>query len=271
MTFSSQFSNVDAAGDPGEFVRFMDDANSMEFFRAAKERTYALLALQPGDHVLDVGCGAGEDVRAMARIVGPTGRAVGIDSSQTMVDAARERSVGDAVVEFGIGDAQHLDFGDATFDACRTDRVLQHLSDPARAVAEMARILRPGGRLVAFEPDTGALLVDAPDKMLTRKILNFRGDAVRSGWIGRQLGRLFRTSGLVDVETTVLPSPRSDYAHTNASLRLDYYAQRAADAGVISHTDAERWSASLAEWAADGLFFCLVTMFLVSGTSRRRA
>ena len=71
----------------------MDDANAMEFFRAAKSRTYALLALRVGEQVLDVGCGAGEDVRALAEIVGPTGRAIGVDSSQTMVAAARERSV----------------------------------------------------------------------------------------------------------------------------------------------------------------------------------
>jgi ubiquinone/menaquinone biosynthesis C-methylase UbiE len=264
-TFSGSFSNIDGAGDPAEYVRFMDDANAMEFFRTAKEHTYALLALQAGNHVLDVGCGTGDDVRAMARVVGPTGLAVGLDSSLTMIGAARERSEGQIGVEFRIGDAQRLDFADASFDACRTDRVLQHLSDPGQAVHEIARVLRPGGRLVAFEPDAGALLLDAPDKALTRKILNFRSDAVRSGWIGRQLARLFRTAGLTNVEAQVLPSPRSDYAHTNASLRLDYYAQRAADSGVISHAEAARWSESLAAWAADGSFFCLVTMFVVVG------
>ena len=263
--FSSDFSNIDATADPAEFVRFMDDANAMDFFRSAKERTYALLALQAGNQVLDVGCGAGDDVRALAGIVGLTGRAVGIDSSQRMIDTARRRSAGDTGVEFRVGDAQQLDFADNTFDACRTDRVLQHLSDPQRTVHEMVRILRPGGRLVALEPDTGALLLDAPDKAVTRKILTFRSDAVRSGWIGRQLRRLFMTAGLTDVEVLVMPSPRIDYAHTNASLRLDYYARCAADAGVISHAEATRWSESLAAWADDGFFFCLVTMFLVVG------
>jgi ubiquinone/menaquinone biosynthesis C-methylase UbiE len=264
-TFSGTFSNIDAARDPAEYVRFMDDANAMEFFRAAKERTYALLALQAGNHVLDVGCGTGDDVRALARIVGPSGLAVGLDASLTMIDAARLRSEGQTGVEFRVGDAQALDFADAAFDACRTDRVLQHLSDPGQAVHEIVRVLRPGGRLVAFEPDTGGLLLDAPDKTLTRKILNFRSDAVRSGWIGRQLPRLFRTAGLTGVEVQVLPSPRDDYAHTNASLRLDYYAQCAAEAGVITLGEAARWSESLAEWAADGSFFCLVTMFVVVG------
>lgn len=264
--FSSRFSNIDATSNPTEFVAYMDDANSMAFFRAAKRRTYELLALRSGERVLDVGCGAGEDVRAMAEIVGPTGSAVGIDASQTMIDAARRRSAeSSAVVEFLVGDAEQLEFPDASFDACRADRVLQHLSSPSNAVAEMARVLRPGGRLVVFEPDNGGLLIDAPDKDVTRRITEFRGDVVRTGWIGRQLPRLFKSAGLVNVDVEVLPSPRTDYAPTNASLRLDYYAERAAEAGVISADQAARWSESLAEAAAAGCFFCVVTMFMVVG------
>jgi ubiquinone/menaquinone biosynthesis C-methylase UbiE len=264
--FSSSFSNIDATSNPTEFVHYMDDANSMEFFRSAKRRTYDLLALRPGEHVLDVGCGAGEDVRALADIVGPAGHAVGIDASRTMIDAARRRSADSSVVaDFFVGDAEHLDFPDASFDACRADRVLQHLTTPANAVAQMARVLRPGGRLVVFEPDNGGLMIDAPDKEVTRRITAFRGDVVRTGWIGRQLPRLFKTAGLSNVEVEVMPSPRTDYAHTNASLRLDYYAQRAAEAGVISFDEAARWSESLAAAAATGCFFCVVTMFMVTG------
>jgi ubiquinone/menaquinone biosynthesis C-methylase UbiE len=264
--FSSSFSNIDATSNPIEYVAYMDDANAMEFFRDAKRRTYTLLQLRPGIAALDVGCGAGEDVRAMAEIVGPTGRVVGVDSSQTMVEAARQRSAGSIVpVEFRVGDAERLDLPDASFDVCRADRVLQHLSHPADAIAEMVRVLRADGRLLAFEPDTGALMIDAPDRDVTRKITEFRGDAVRSGWIGRQMPRLFKTAGLVDVEVLVLPSPRTDYGHTNASLRLDDYAQRSAEAGVISAHQATEWSASLAAAAAAGHFFCVVTMFIVVG------
>ncbi len=263
--FSSSFSDIDAAQNPEQFVQYMDEANAMEFFQSAKKRTYSLLGLRTGDRVLDVGCGAGDDVRALAQLVGATGRAVGVDSSRTMIDAARQRARPGEPVEFHVADAERLDVPDGSFDGCRADRVLQHLSDPGQAIKEMARVLRAGGRLVALEPDTGALLIDAPDVELTRTIINFRGDAVRSGWIGRQLRRLFKEASLAQVEVAVIPSPRTDYAHTNASLRLDYYARSAAEAGVIAVSDAERWSASLAQHAAEGTFFCLVTMFLVSG------
>ncbi len=262
--FNAQFSDIDAASNPTDYVHYMDDANAMEFFRAAKQRTYDALALRAGDHVLDIGCGAGDDVRAMWERVGPTGRSVGLDRSKTMIDAARDRS-SDSRVEFVVGDAEHLDFADESFDACRADRVLLHLSDPRQAVSEMARVLRPNGRLVAFEPDTGGLLIDAPDRQVTRRIVDFRGDLVRSGWIGRQLPRLMKHAGLLDVDVTVLPSPRTEYAHTNATLHLTSYADRAAEAGVITTRQATDWSDSLASAAASGYFFCVVTMFMVVG------
>jgi ubiquinone/menaquinone biosynthesis C-methylase UbiE len=263
---SGGFSEIDRAARPEAFVQFMDDANTMPFFQATKEQTYARLALQPGDRVLDIGCGAGTDVRALASIVGPGGMAVGIDGSATMIAAARERSEGSGLpVEFLVCDAHQLDFPDASFDGCRTDRVLLHLADPARVIREIARVLRPGGRAVCLEPDGGGMLVDAVDRDTTTRILEHRSRAVRSGWIGRSLPRLFRAAGLTDVQVQVLPSPRFDFEETNTSLRLFQHADGAAAAGAITVEAAKRWKASLLEAAARDDFFCLVTMFLVVG------
>lgn len=272
---SGGFSEIDQSARPEAFVQFMDDANNMSFFQAAKEQTYARLQLQPGHHVLDIGCGSGADVRAMAELVGPNGRAVGIDGSATMIDAARkrtarERSARDRAaagmpVEFLVGDAHRLDFPDESFDGCRTDRVLLHLADPAQVIRGITRVLRPGGRAVSLEPDSGGLLVDAPDRDTTSTILEHRSRAVRSGWIGRSLPRLFRAAGLTDIEVQVLPSPRFDFEETNTSLRLFQHADNAVAAGAITADAAERWKASLLDAAARGTFFCLVTMFLVAG------
>ena len=263
---SGGFSEIDRAARPEAFLHFMDDANTMPFFQAAKEQTYARLALQPGDHVLDIGCGAGTDVRAMAGLVGPTGRAVGIDGSATMIAAARKRTAGSRLpVEFLVGDAHRLDLPDGSFDGCRTDRVLLHLSDPSQVIREIARVLRPGGRAVALEPDGGGLLVDAVDRDTTTRILEHRSRAVRSGWIGRSLPRLFRAAGLTDLQVQVLPSPRFNFEETNTSLRLFQHADGAVAAGVITADAAESWKASLLDAAARGDFFCLVTMFLVAG------
>ena len=105
-----------------------------------------------------------------------------------------------------------MPYEDATFDGCRIDRVLQHIADPAAAIREMVRVLRPGGVLVAFDNDWETLTVDSADRALTRTILNTWCDRFPSGWIGRRLVPLFLDAGLEDVvdasEDTGVARPR---------------------------------------------------------------
>ena len=130
-----EFAAVDRAADPSAFVRYLDLMSRGGGLLQLKQQTYGLLELAPGHRVLDVGCGTGEDVRAMARLVGPTGRAVGIDGSVHLIEVATERSrAGDLPCEFRVGDATRLGFDDGEFDACRAERVLQHVADSAAAV-----------------------------------------------------------------------------------------------------------------------------------------
>jgi SAM-dependent methyltransferase len=104
-----------------------------------------MLEIEPGDSVLDVGCGPGNFTRAFARACGD-GLAVGLDASRTMLDqAARERNPPN--VRYLRGDAAALPFPDATFDAVCCFAALYFIAEPLRAIDEMARVLAPGGRL----------------------------------------------------------------------------------------------------------------------------
>src|SRR5262249_34282888 len=153
----------------------------------------------PGRRILEVGCGLGDDAAALARLVAPGGSVVAVDGSRTMVDTAHGRHGGVAGLSFEVADAAHLPFDAASFDGCRIARVLQHVPDPAPAIREMVRILRPGGALVAFDNDWETLTVESSDRALTRTILNAWCDRFPSGWIGRQLVPLFLRAGLRDV------------------------------------------------------------------------
>jgi ubiquinone/menaquinone biosynthesis C-methylase UbiE len=227
-----------------------------EAWRGYKAESFALLALTEGDQVLDVGCGTGEDVRALARLW-PGVAVVGLDASERKIADARSRTLGvPRPVEFRVGDAGGLPFDDGTFDACRADKVFHHLADPAGALTEMIRVARPGGRIAVSDADYETLVVAAPDAALTRRILHAFADGLPHGWMGRQLLALVRESGLTEVTVRPYTAVVTEYAEEVLRLR-----EKAAAA--VSASEAAGWLASLQEADRAGRFFCAVTVFTV--------
>ncbi len=263
------FSQVDRAADPTAFVRHLDAVAGLDFVRGYKRRMVALLEPRAGGHLLDVGCGTGEDVRALAALVGPTGRVVGIDSSATMLAEARRRAaLSGSPVEYRLGDCRRLEFADGTFHGCQADRVLHHLEQPGRALCEMARVARPGARVVVAEPDFETLLVDAPDRALTRAILRAFCDSMADGWAGRRLPALFRDAGLTDIAMLPQTLMLTDFALASRILCLQRSAEGARAAGLVSADEATGWVEQLMEASRRGRFFAAVTIFIASGRKR---
>lgn len=123
---------------------YLNDVFASPALHRITARTMALLALAPGEAVLEVGCGTGVFLPLLARAVGPGGRVVGLDHAPTFVEEARQRVAVDglaATVEVEEGDAYRLPFPDASFDAAHCERVLMHLDDPDAALREMARVV----------------------------------------------------------------------------------------------------------------------------------
>ena len=123
---------------------------------AAQQAAFFLPHLLPGMQLLDVGCGPGTITVGLAKEVAP-GDVVGTDLQPTQVEQARavaaERGI--ANVRFEVGDAYRLPFPDRSFDAVFAHAVLMHLREPVRALAEMWRVLRPGGIVGVRDPDLG--------------------------------------------------------------------------------------------------------------------
>jgi len=122
--------------------------------RAFREKMLRLARLQPGEVVLDVGCGTGTLASLAARQVGPTGTAYGIDASPEMIArATRKARRQDDRVIFKVGAAQELPFPDAQIDVVLTTLMLHHLPRPSRQqlAHEMRRVLKPGGRVLAID------------------------------------------------------------------------------------------------------------------------
>jgi ubiquinone/menaquinone biosynthesis C-methylase UbiE len=141
---SEGWRRIDGQSDAA--ARYLEMMNRM--LAEQKRQSMDFLELEPGMSAIEIGCGLGLDAEALAARVGPTGRVVGIDASQDLIGEATRRAASLGLpLSFQVDDAQALAFPANSFDAARVDRVLQHLSDPAQAVREMARVVRPGGRL----------------------------------------------------------------------------------------------------------------------------
>lgn len=111
---------------------------------------FSLGPLNPGDAVLDIGCGAGVDSLVAAHLVGASGRVAGLDVTPAMVESARGRlaRLGLANVTFEVGEAEALPFPDHDFDAVISNGVFNLTLDKAKALHEAHRVLKPGGRLM---------------------------------------------------------------------------------------------------------------------------
>lgn len=263
----SGFSDVDNDAKPSELIRLLDLRHENQFHRAYRQRAIELLTLHAGDHVLDIGCGTGDDVHYLAEIVGPGGLAVGVDSSSRMIQEALARhGQSNLPVSYHVGDASQLEFDNESFDGCLAVRTFQHLGDPPRALAELVRVLRPGRRIAVVDPDHDLVVIDSPYRSLMRKFLNFRADTIRNGGIAHHMAALFRQHGLLAVSVIPMTEVRTEYASVEASSHYEGGIRVARDHGVLTTEDADHLIIAMRDAAASDRFFTSMTYFLTVGT-----
>ncbi|WP_078888448.1 class I SAM-dependent methyltransferase [Streptomyces sclerotialus] len=145
----------------------------------------AELGLRAGDRVLDAGCGTGRALPALRAAVGPSGAVLGADLTPEMLDAA-VRAGRDAEAALMLADVSALPVRDGALDAVFAAGLISHLAAPSRDLAELARAVRPGGRLALFHPVGRAALAARKGRPLTPDDLraepNLRPLLAGSGW-----------------------------------------------------------------------------------------
>lgn len=232
------------------------------------------LRLAEGECLLDVGCGVGEAALALAEDLGARGRVVGIDVSTSMLSVARERAgVAACPVRFSVGDALALDEPDRSFDAARSERTLQWVTDPQASVDELARVLRPGGRVSLIDTDWSTLRLEVGDSAVAAQVREaMRAERSRPSNVGSRLGELARAAGFealletsaTQVWTTWNPdnSPAPDGCFSMHSLADDLVAT-----GQLDQSDIDRFVSTIHDAARNGHFSMSLTMFAVIATA----
>ena len=262
----SEFTDVDHAQNPSDYVHILDAQRSVPFIEQYKQRVRALLDLHPGHQVLDAGTGTGEDAQEVAKLVAPGGLVVGLDVSQIMIDEAKRRVQDPSLpLRFVQGDIEHLPFENATFDRCYADRIFIHLPDPQLALAELVRVTRPGGQILIAEGDHETQVLDTPYPDVTRRFFRFRNDGMRQPDIAHRLYALFQDAGLLDVQVEPLARLTTDYETIRPVAHYIEGMRTAQSCGVVTAQEAEQWILSLEEAMRTGRFFHAIMWFITSG------
>jgi ubiquinone/menaquinone biosynthesis C-methylase UbiE len=238
-------------------VRLLDRQAALPGVRRLRQWAREALAVKPGEAALDVGSGTGSEVVAFAEAVGRDGRAVGVDPNPAMLAIAASRA-GSAPAEFVEGTAYRLPFEDGSIDAVRCERVFQHLDDPVAATAEIARVLRPGGRVTLIDSDWATAITHPGDPDTVAALTRWMLDQSANPYSGRRLRGLLTRAGLAVVDIGSQAVIFDD--------DIDLFATaltRAVTAGVITEAQRATLETDLAAAAADGDYHRSVTMFAV--------
>jgi ubiquinone/menaquinone biosynthesis C-methylase UbiE len=250
--FHRGFEDVDQSSDDRSFIQFLDLADQMPSIAKYRKRMLDLCPVTDTSTVLDVGCGLGSEATRIARRLGKTGRAYGVDGSEAMIAEARRRTRQlDLPLQFRVCDAHGLTFEDASFDVCRAERVLLYLENPAMAIAEMARVTRPGGHVIIFDFDYSARFIDSDFAPMTRQIEALLASDARNPAIGRELPHLMRKAKLkVDAVEPMTLMP------TIAIARRIYAGalSKGIETGVFTAVDVEAWWREQEAMEQDGRF-----------------
>ena len=265
-TFHRDHVPEDVARDLAAQLFVLDLQEQLPGVQRLRDWTLAALAPREGETAVDVGCGTGAEVRRLAGLVGPTGRAVGIEPHAGLRAEAEARAgaVGSAAA-FVDGDVAALPFDDGTVHVVRCERVFQHLADPDGAAREIARVLAPGGRVALVDSDWATFVQSVGDPDVVDRVMQASWRRWANPFSGRTLRRTLRRAGLVvdeDVGADAVVMPEAQLRDATM-LRLEL--GRAVEEGAVSRAEADALLRDSVEGAERGEAFAAVTMFAVVG------
>jgi arsenite methyltransferase len=219
------------------------------------------LGAQPGDRVLDAGCGPGFYVAETLERVGPEGSVVGVDASAPMLALSAKRCEGHSNVEFHEGDVAALPVGDADFDRALSVQVLEYVADIPAALAELRRVLRPGGTVLLWDVDWATVSWHSEDPDRMERVLKGWDKHLTDPWLPRTLAARMREAGFEDVQL-------QGHAFATDDVTEETYAGAMVPllAGYVGTDEAQEWAAEQRELQARGQAYFACIQFCFMGT-----
>jgi len=230
-----------------------------------EQRTTTLrsLGLEPGQHVLDIGSGPGLLVSEIANAVGPRGRVCGLDLSEPMLEMARRRCASQPQVELRPGDAAKLPYEADSFDAVVTTQVYEYVPDIPGALAEVARVLRPGGLVAILDTDYDSLVVESDDPERLARIFDAWDEHFVHPDLPRKLAPALRQAGFRLRHRQAIPMFNPEYTPNAFSFHLTkLIASFCRGRRQATDADVDGWLAELERFGEEGRYFFSINRYL---------
>lgn len=220
------------------------------------------LDLQRGEEVVSIGCGPGFEPAELAEAVGESGHIYGVDVSEAMVAMGNDRCADLPQVTLELADAVDLPVADERFDAAVSVQVYEYIDDVDAAIAELHRILRPGGRAAVYSTDFDSMVWHSSDRDRMDRAIEAWKDVYVNPHLGSQLASAFNDVGLSikQVEPNSILNTRLD--ETFAGFVVDLFRGQMEESGEFNHPEIEAWEQDLYTLDERGETFFNLTQYL---------
>ena len=237
---------------------------------AQRARVLEMLLPKPGEHILDIGVGPGLLAYDLARLVGEKGRVVGLDNAGAMVALARARLAGLKQAECVEGQATELAFADGSFDAVVSTQVYEYVADMTRALGELHRVLKPGGRALILDTDWRSVVWHSSDNARMDRVLAVWDDHLANPHLPATLGPLMTRAGFTIRRVEIVPMLSSHYQPTSYAAGImraihGFTRTNAARRGLDAQ-EVQAWFDDQQQLIAQGAFFFSVNRYVFVGT-----
>lgn len=244
--------------DPRGLTRIYDSSA----VRAQRTVTRRLLDARSGETLLDLGCGPGHLTTELAEEAGDDGRVIALDRQRGMIQAAASRAAETGVAPRGLfvlGEATAVPLATAVCDGVVAIQVLEYVPDVTRALREIRRVLRPGGRAVVVDTDWRSCVWHSADGPRTDAVLRAWDEHCVHPQLPAQLLPIARAAGFTDVEVHAVPLVETDTEADTYSMGMLATISRFVGRRQPELVDA--WRADIRARAAEGAYFFSLTRF----------
>lgn len=228
-----------------------------------RRRTLEALALRSGEATLDIGCGPGYLTLEMAQAVGPNGRVHGIDISAPMLEIARKRCDAYPWVTLHEADAHHIPLADTSVDASASVQVYLFAPILAPVLAELFRVLRPGGRAVIVDTDWDSVVWHSSDAARMERFINIYKRRYTNAQVARLVPGALRGAGFRIDHAAAIPIVELSCDEGSYSAGPFKELPRfVAGKDGVTEADAQAWSRDQSELDVGGRYFFSLNRFL---------